>query len=443
MSITKARPWRRRSVPGKQNVGIYERYDGRYEVGFKDSAGTQRWRVPGCPSAFDTITEARRARATVVGIKAAGGRVKPSPRLTFGEAADRWLAEQVAELRAATQAKYRNSIDLHLRPRWGRRRLDDITVDDAARLVRELRAEGKAESTIAAVLGPANRVFKFARRRCHWHGENPIGLLENSERPRLSEKAEPRIYEPDELIQLLAATTGQWTTLFRLASVIGARESELLGLCWEDLELRELDAATVRITHQATRAGARVELKTDESRAVLPLPRSTALLLLEHEAASTHTGPRAFVFASRTGRPLGQRNVLRALYRAQEQARTPLGRPTFPELFEHDAHGELGVDANGEFIPQRVPRRKLRLPHFHSLRHTAAMDCGDAEEAADLLRHKNSTVTRQVYRSHFNDQRRQRLRDRMEARMAETERSMRPPTAAASEADAVPLRAAG
>ena len=34
------------------------------------------------------------------------------------------------------------------------------------------------------------------------------------------------------------------------------------------------------------------------------------------------------------------------------------------------------------------------------------MDCDDAEEARDLLRDKNSVVTRTVYRAHFNDRRR-------------------------------------
>ena len=79
-------------------------------------------------------------------------------------------------------------------------------------------------------------------------------------------------------------------------------------------------------------------------------------------------------------------------------ARTPDGRPTLPELFEHDERGHLVVDERGEFVPRCVDRRELKLPDFHALRHTAAMDCVGAEEARDLLRHKNSNVTRAVYR---------------------------------------------
>lgn len=45
---------------------------------------------------------------------------------------------------------------------------------------------------------------------------------------------------------------------------------------------------------------------------------------------------------------ISQRKVLRALYRAQERARTPEGLPTFLELFERDARGRhVVVDARG------------------------------------------------------------------------------------------------
>ena len=49
------------------------------------------------------------------------------------------------------------------------------------------------------------------------------------------------------------------------------------------------------------------------------------------------------------------------------------------------------------------------------------MECEDAEEARDLLRHRNSNVTRAVYRAHFSDRRREALRARMEARVEATD----------------------
>ncbi|MCL2419863.1 MAG: site-specific integrase [Conexibacteraceae bacterium] len=405
------KPERRVKVEGE--TGIYWRQDGLLEVVYRDADGVLRWRGP-----YDTITAARAAREDAKGKARSRERESANPRLRFGEAADRWLAEQVAELRPRTAARYRGNVDLHLRPRWGGRRMDSITVTDAAALVRELRAEGLAEWTISGICRAANRVFRFARRHCGWRGSSPFAELEAGERPKVSTTPERRIYVGGELAQVLAASTEPWRTLFRLASVVGPRESEILGLWWEDLDLSDLGAATIRFRWQVDRDGERVELKTEESKATLPLPRSVALMLLEHKARTpAPTTPTSYVFGTRTGRPHGQRNVLRALYRAQERARTPDGLPTFPELFAHDEDGELVKDDKGRYVLADAKRRDLCLPDFHALRHGAAMDCDDAEEARDLLRHKNSNVTRAVYRQHFGDRRRELLRARMETRM--------------------------
>lgn len=450
MSSEKATP-RRKRVPGRNNQNVYARSDGKFEVGYRDSSGRQRWKIDGFPSRFDTITAAREARDVVLGKKASGQQVVPSPKLKFGEVADRWLAEPVSELRTSTRTTYEGHVRLHLGPRWGNRKVDTITVSDCAALVRELRAENMSEWTITGIVGVAGMIFRFAARHCGWTGQDPTALMLSTERPKVSQTQQRRIYTDDELAQVLAVTTKPWTTLFRLASVIGGRQAELLGLHWSDLDLDDLDTATVRFAFQLDRAAKkRVELKTEESKAVLPLPRSVALMLLQHKARSSHTGPKAYVFATTNGTPLHPRNALRALYRAQEDARTPDGTPTFPELYEHDERGHLVVNESGAYVLAKVKRRELRLPHFHSMRHIAAMSCDDVEEARDLLRHRNSTVTAKVYRAHFSDQRRESLRAKLEARhgaagleapVEATDRTEAPQTATAELAAVRQLRA--
>src|SRR4051812_30518826 len=85
---TAGKPKRRVAVPG--NRGVYWRPNGLLEVGYQDADGRWRWRSP-----FQTITAARAARDEAR-TKARGGvRESADPRLKFGEAADRWLAEQV------------------------------------------------------------------------------------------------------------------------------------------------------------------------------------------------------------------------------------------------------------------------------------------------------------------------------------------------------------
>jgi Phage integrase, N-terminal SAM-like domain len=167
-----------------------------FEIGYRDSASKQRWlTVEG------GITAARAARDDVLGRKGRGERVQPNPSLRFGEAADGWLTRQVPNLRPTTQALYESAVRTHLRPRWERRRLDSIGVDDVARLVRELRAAGKSEWTIRGAVKAANRIFKFAARRMGWHGSNPVAELEESERPKTGLAGKRRIYTPEELQQ--------------------------------------------------------------------------------------------------------------------------------------------------------------------------------------------------------------------------------------------------
>jgi integrase len=433
------KPLRRVRVRGGRNQNVYWRPNRSFEVGYRDSTGKQRWAGP-----FDTITQARAERDTILGAKGRGARVQPSPRLTFGAAYERWLAEHVAGLRDRTRDGYQGYAETHLLPRWRARRLDTIGRGEVARLVREMRGAGYAEWTIASAVRVAGYVFRFAGEECGWHGMNPVALLKKGQRPKIAETPERRIYTEHELEQMLVAAEEPWRTLFRLADMIAARESELLGLWWEDLELGDLDRATVRFGFQVDRKGNRVPLKTEESKAVLPLPRSAAVMLLEHKRRSLHTGPRAYIFATKSGRPLGQRNVLRALYRAQAQAREPDGTPTFLELFEHDENGHLVLDDAGQYVLRKVKRREMNLPHFHALRHGAAMACEDLEEARDLLRHKNSTVTAVVYRAHFSDKRREQLRVRLEARhgsfMEATDRRNPQPTTTRSTPEVVQLQ---
>ena len=115
-------------------------------------------------------------------------------------------------------------------------------------------------------------------------------------------------------------------------------------------------------------------------------------------------------------------NVPRALHRAQERARTPNGKPTFPDLFEHDEQGDLVIKQEGKYVLRRReaqgPAAAARLPRST---HTAATDSADAEEAGDLLRHKSSNVTQAIHRGDFNDKRRELLRARLEARRGSAE----------------------
>jgi hypothetical protein len=99
-----------------------------YIVGYRDSDGRKRWRnvEGGMEEAQATLDDLR-------GRMRQGERVAPT-RATLREVADAWLDAQ-AQLRPRTKALYRHSLDHHVLPLLGRRRIADLTTDDVATLI--------------------------------------------------------------------------------------------------------------------------------------------------------------------------------------------------------------------------------------------------------------------------------------------------------------------
>jgi integrase len=387
------------SAPRRERVerNIYRRPTGVFEVGYKDASGKQRWRT-----VEGGITAARALRDQLV---AQRNRREPAPdnaRLRFGDAADQWLAGPVGDLRQTTRDCYGNAVNNHLRVRFQNRRLDAIAPDDLAALVRGLRGDGLAEATIAIVIGVANRIYRYAARRLGWVGTNPVSLMLPSERPKPSQAKRRRLFEGTELEETITAATEPYKTLFTVAALTGARLSELLGLTWANLRLDPVDDAEIEFAHQVDRKGEIRPTKTDESARTIPIPARLAEILLAHHERCNRLEQGDFVFATRSGRAIGQRNTVRALRAAQAAARASDGQPTFPVLHEKDEKGQ----------PAAVPRGAVSS--MHSFRHTLAsraLLAGESiDEVAFLLGHRDANVTRAVYLRELSDARRRTMR---------------------------------
>ena len=301
---------------------IYRRPSGVYEVGFRDGGGKQRWRT-----VAGGITAARALRDELLARRGRGEQAVTDARLRFAEAAAKWLDGPVLDLRPRTQECYRNALGQHLLPAFGTRRLDAISPDDLALLVRELRSRGLSESTIVIVVGVTNRVYRYAARRLGWTGTNPVSLMLPSERPKPSQGKRRRIFEGRELEQTIRAAGEPYRTLFTVAALTGARLSELLALTWADVRVEDLDDAELEFGHQVDRHGNRQATKTEGSARTVPIPNELGLMLARNKLASRYSQSTNFVFCTRTGRPLGQRNVTRAFGRHSRRRLTRPGTP--------------------------------------------------------------------------------------------------------------------
>jgi hypothetical protein len=138
-------------------------------------------------------------------------------------------------------------------PEFGSRRLSAISAHDVASYVARKQVAGLSAWTVKGHLTVLSGVFGYASRHLGFVGLSPVAQLAVRERPDVHSASDRRIYTPEELEQTLAATVEPWLTLLRLADIVGGRESELLGLWWEKLDLSDVAKATIRFTHQVDR----------------------------------------------------------------------------------------------------------------------------------------------------------------------------------------------
>jgi integrase len=236
--------------------------------------------------------------------------------------------------------------------------------------------------TIRGTVAVLGRVLGSAARR-GLIPANPVSRLERGERPRIVRRELPSL-DREAIGRLIASTPERYRTLVAVSVLTGVRQSEALGLRWQDVDVK---IGVIRVRWQLDRQGNLVEPKTNAARREIPIPQSLARMLAEHRlvADPEHSSERDFVFASETGGPLHHRNIVR---RGLEKAVAGAG-----------------------------------LPHlrWHDLRHLAASALiaesdGDVDSVSRVLGHSSASITQTVYAHEFEKVRRaDRMRERMEA----------------------------
>src|SRR5207302_2362921 len=176
--------------------------------------------------------------------------------------------------RPRTIEHYEGNVRLHIIPGLGSRPLAKLTAADVERFLAERRAAGLAPRTVhhlRAVL--RNALKKAVRNRLV-----PYNVAAESDPPKVPHE-EMQVFDLDQVRQLLDAIKGSdLEALFVLAVGLGAREGELLGLRWSDIDL---ERSVIHINRQlqwvrATegdrrRVAALVEPKSRSSRRALSL----------------------------------------------------------------------------------------------------------------------------------------------------------------------------
>lgn len=211
-----------------------------YYFRYSDEAGRQRQPKIGrhADISFDQARKAaRRLRSEVVlGGDPCASKEKKKAIPTYAELSDQHLAH------AKTYMKSYDSLEtimrLHIVPRWGRKRLDEITSQEVGKWLAEKSTEGLMPATVEKIRVMFGRSFELGRR---WGvagtEKNPARGIQ---RPKFDNRRE-RFLSSKEAGRLLKAASSSFNpqlhAIVSLLLLTGARVSELLSAHWQHIDL--------------------------------------------------------------------------------------------------------------------------------------------------------------------------------------------------------------
>ena len=289
---------------GRGEGGITKRSDGRWmgqaSLGWQDGK-RRRKTVYG-----RTKSEVQDKLRETLHRKAHG--LPPVPEQeTVGTFLRRWLDIKEGHVRQRTWTRYEQIVRAHLLPSLERIRLAKLTPQDVAACVRHVEASGSAymargaRDVLRTALNQAVRWELVSRN---------VAVLTDPPRHRARQI---RPLTPQQATKLLAAVGGhRLEGLITVATGLGLRQGEALGLRWEDVDL---EAGELSVQQTLERAGAEPrfgEPKTERSRRKITMPAVVVAALRRHRTRQLEeqlaAGPRwnksGLVFTTLIGTPM-------------------------------------------------------------------------------------------------------------------------------------------
>lgn len=263
-----------------------------------------------------------------------------SSRATMDELAEEFFSlfeglVSTGERKPGTLERRKIQYRVHVQPSFGRMRVQSIRPAHVSRWLADKRRQGIDLASVYEII----RVLLNHAVTRGLIVESPLKRLSSPERPKRRSKNPARCLTDEECSALIRHALPGTRTLIALYAFTGLRQSEGLGLLWDDLELEE-GGLHVRAQLGRKKRGEparRVPTKSERGvREVDLLPELVKLLKL-HKAeafARGHARPEDFVFATAEGRPLYYRNVTRDFTTAADRA--GLNRKGVPKLTTHD-----------------------------------------------------------------------------------------------------------
>ncbi len=300
------------------------RWEGRYTAGTSPETGKQIFKNVLGKTQAEVKEKLKKALADSQKLDLA-----KQGKYTVGTWMDAWF-ENVAKIkvRASSHQTYKGYIDNHIKPNIGNIPLEKLTPMELQKFYRKLLTKGRVErieskdqpkGLSAKTVRNINQVissamdFAMAQRII---SENPCKAVAL---PKIEHKEMQTI--PAEQLQAFlteAKATGVYE-MYYIELATGLRRGELLGLKWEDIDMKQ---GIIRVRRQVARIDGKIveaPLKTKNSyRTVTISPQ--AIEVLKAQKAKTND---EYVFPSPNGGPISPDSVNNMLGRVLERAGIP------------------------------------------------------------------------------------------------------------------------
>jgi integrase len=278
---------------------------GRWQARYRTNDGRQHT----APETFASKTAATRHLAQVETDLARGQWSDPRlGRTTFAEWAARWEATTV-NLRANTQAAYRNLLRRYLLPTFGLMPLADLDAMAVRAWLARLERDGVGASTraksyrlLSRILATAIESGYLTRNPCTIRGaaSDPVG--------------EMRFATVAEVAALADAIPPRFRALVLVAAYTGLRWGELAGLRVKRVDLLHRQ---ITVAEQLLEVRGRLAFgppKTGAGLRTVTLPAVAAEALAEHLSRYAEVGPDGLVFPVERGGPIRRSNFTRRVW---------------------------------------------------------------------------------------------------------------------------------
>jgi len=277
-------------------------------------------------------------------------------QITLNEYLINWLGTIKSAKSHSTWSHYEQVIRIHILPKLGQVKVYELKPEQIQALYSHLQGKKVGAYTILKIHTVLHSALQQAVKM-GMLGRNPVSLTHppkepNTEMATLSESQVSQL--------LIAAMNHRWQALFHLAITTGARQMELLGLKWSDLDWQQ---QTLKIERQLVRPdGSGIQFsapKTRFGKRSVALGSKTIELLRKHyerqqderKVAAEKWVEHGLIFTTSLGGPIHPRNLLRDFKIILKHAGLPIIR------FHDLRHTAASLMLNNNIAPIIVSRR--------------------------------------------------------------------------------------